>query len=353
MVAFDIEVSNDEVSCISFSTQADEAISIPFTKGYAEYFRLDQEASLWKQIADILEDENVLKLGQNVIFDSTFLHRKFGIRTRPCADTMIASAILFPEFPKGLDFITSIYTRHPYYKDEGKHRIKYGGGSDRDFWIYNAKDSVTLMEAFPKIYKDLERQGNAETYTRQAALIEVLMYCSEHGIRMDNKGLREESDRVGNEIKQLTDELTVLCGFPINPNSPKQLKDYFYITKGMKPYKDRKTKRISVNEETLKRISRKGHKEAKILLKLRGLTKLKGTYLDVKLDIDGRMRCSYNPVGTKSGRLSSGKTIFGTGTNLQNQPPIMKRFMLADEGYVLYNIDLSQAENRVVAYLGT
>ena len=87
-------------------------------------------------------------------------------------------------------------------------------------------------------------------------------------------------------------------------------------------------------------------------MKLRGLNKLRSTYLEVKLDDDNRLRCSFNPVGTKSGRLSSGKTIFGTGTNLQNQPPIMKRFMLADDDCVIYNVDLSQAENRIVAYLG-
>ena len=63
------------------------------------------------------------------------------------------------------------------------------------------------------------------------------------------------------------------------------------------------------------------------------------------------MRCAFNPVGTKSGRLSSSKTIFGTGTNLQNQPAEMKGYMMADDGFVLYNMDLSQAENRVVAYI--
>ena len=352
MVAFDIEVSNMEMSCISFAVDSTSVISIPFSEGGKEYFSIIQEMEVMKKITEVLENPDIIKLGQNVIFDSTFLFRKYGIRTRPCHDTMVGQAILLPEFPKGLDFITSIYTKERYYKDEGKHRIKTGRGSDRTFWLYNAKDSIVLMEAFPSIYKDLEKQNNIDTYTRQVGLIEVLVYCSEHGIRMDVEGLKSEGKIVEKEIDSLYKELTDLCGFQINFNSPKQLKDYFYITKGLKPYKDRKTHKISTNEEALKRIARKGHKEASILLKLRGLNKLKSTYLDVKLDDDNRLRCSYNPVGTRSGRLSSGKTIFGTGTNLQNQPPIMKRFMLADKGYVLYNVDLSQAENRIVAYLG-
>ena len=352
MVGFDIEVSNEEVSCISFAATPTDVISIPFTKGRQEYFRIDQEMEIWRGITDILEDNNILKVGQNVIFDSTFLFRKLGIRTRPCHDTMVAMGIMFPEFPKGLDFITSIYTKEKYYKDEGKYRIKHGGGTDLSFWMYNAKDSTVLMQAFPSMYKDLEMQGNIDTYHRQVGLIEPLIYCSEHGIKMDVLGLKEESKRVGEKIDKLYKELCDLCGYEINFNSPKQLKDYFYITKGLQPYKDRKTHNVSVNEEALKRISRKGHKEANILLKLRGLNKLRSTYLEVKLDDDNRLRCSFNPVGTKSGRLSSGKTIFGTGTNLQNQPPIMKRFMLADDECVIYNVDLSQAENRIVAYLG-
>jgi len=352
MVAFDIEVSNMEMSCISFAVDSTSVISIPFIEGGREYFNITQEMEVMRKITEVLENPNIIKLGQNVIFDTTFLFRKYGIRTRPCHDTMIGQAILLPEFPKGLDFITSIYTKERYYKDEGKHRIKTGRGSDRTFWLYNAKDSIVLMEAFPSIYKELEKQENLDTYTRQAGLIEPLVFCSEHGIKMDTNGLKDERVKVQEQIDVLYKELCELCGFEINFNSPKQLKDYFYITKGLKPYKDRKTHRISTNEEALKRIARKGHKEASILLKLRGLNKLKSTYLDVTLDDDKRLRCSYNPVGTRSGRLSSGKTIFGTGTNLQNQPPIMKKYMIADDGYVIYNVDLSQAENRIVAYLG-
>lgn len=36
---------------------------------------------------------------------------------------------------------------------------------------------------------------------------------------------------------------------------------------------------------------------------------------------------------------------------MQNIPPEMLRFLVADPGCVLYNIDLSQAENRIVAYI--
>ncbi|MCK4814419.1 hypothetical protein KA005_01510, partial [bacterium] len=54
----------------------------------------------------------------------------------------------------------------------------------------------------------------------------------------------------------------------------------------------------------------------------------------------------------ETGRLSSGETIFGTGGNQQNWPHDLLRFFLFDEGYIGYSFDLSQIENRIVAYVG-
>jgi DNA polymerase-1 len=78
---------------------------------------------------------------------------------------------------------------------------------------------------------------------------------------------------------------------------------------------------------------------------------MQGTYYEMKLDPDNRLRCSFNPVGTAQGRISSSKTIRGTGANLQNQPWQMNALMMADPGHILVNQDLGQAENRVVAFV--
>src|SRR6185312_5176356 len=69
------------------------------------------------------------------------------------------------------------------------------------------------------------------------------------------------------------------------------------------------------------------------------------------LDPDGRMRCSYNVVGTENGRWSSSKNAFGRGTNLQNVTPPMRRMFCADDGYRFVSTDLEQAESRLVAGL--
>lgn len=119
VVAFDIEVLNEEVSCISFAYSKEDVICIPFLGDGRDYFPLDQEVGLWKAIAVILENNNIVKWTQNGVFDVLFLLNKFGIKTVNVQDTMVAQGVVFPDFPKGLDFLTSIFSKEPYYKDIG------------------------------------------------------------------------------------------------------------------------------------------------------------------------------------------------------------------------------------------
>lgn len=359
MVAFDIEVSSRAVTCISFARTKEDAISIPFIAAGQEYFTIPQEVAIWKKISEILESREVEKVGQNVMFDSSFLCREYGIVSKSMQDTMVAQAILTPDFPKGLDFITSLYTLIPYYKDEGKSVIRNqmkniqqqeGLNWEERFWMYNAKDSIVLMEAFPQQLNLLIQMGNYETYKQQVALIEPLLFMTERGIRMDTAGMAGVSAETITELDAMEAELKRLCGFDINPRSPKQLKEYFYETLKLRPYLHQG--KPSTNEKALKRMSAKGVREATLLLEYRKKHKLRSTYYEMGLDEDKRLRSSINPVGARTGRLSSGKTIYGTGANIQNQPPAMKKFMRPDEGYLAFNVDLSQAENRIVAYLG-
>jgi len=76
---------------------------------------------------------------------------------------------------------------------------------------------------------------------------------------------------------------------------------------------------------------------------------------------DGRLRTFLNPAGTETGRFSSaGGFLEPASTNLQNLPKReaakdpkydVRRCIVPDEGCVLCEADLSQAESRVTAYL--
>jgi DNA polymerase-1 len=260
---------------------------------------------------------------------------------------MIEMAILFPDFPRGLDFITTMYTDLQYYKDDGKKYFKIGG-DERDFWTYNAKDSLVCSEAYPKLQAELVRQGNLSAYQRQAKMISPCVYMQERGMRMDVAGMKIASDDAEKRLSTYQEELNQLAGTELNPNSPKQLIEYFYIKKRIKPYIG-KEGNMTTDEDAMRRLARQGIKEAQIIRDMRRWRKLKGTYLDVKLSADGRLRSAMNPGKTKTGRLASGEDIFGEGTNVQNIPEGVRQYMLIDEGYVCYVCDLSQAENRIVA----
>lgn len=365
MISYDIEVNNykkkeqeyglvPQVSCISFAVDG-RSMSIPFINRDGDYFPASQEVDIWNSIATILEDNTIAKVGQNVIFDSHFLLRTYGIHVHNLHDTMIAQHTLLPEFPKGLDMLTSLWTDHPYYKEDGK--AFFGGGSNWDnFFIYNATDSAICDEVLPKQFEQLEQQGNSATYERQRLLIEPLTFMMEHGIRVDIQGMQSEFLRLGEEQKKLLWEIEKICGVGFNPKSSQACHAWFHGKKLLKPYKKRGAGGKMVNsydDTAMKRLIRKGHKEAGLIQAYKRLGKQRANYLDItKVDKDGRYRCAFNPVGTAYSRLASKKNIFGTGSNLQNWPKILRRFLLIDEGYVGYAIDLSQAENRIVAYEG-
>ena len=139
-VVFDIECLGGQVSCFSVSYKPGEAMSIS-VKDYSVY----DEVMVWQALAEIMGDEEVTKIGQNLIFDLFFIFDKNHIFTRgPLRDTMIAHHILYPDFPKGLDFLTSLHTKHPYYKDDGKQwrEIK----DETTFARYSAMDAITTCD---------------------------------------------------------------------------------------------------------------------------------------------------------------------------------------------------------------
>jgi len=312
LLGFDIEVVNEEVSCISVAKNPYDVISIPFYAEGRDHFTVDQEIAVWKELTSLLENPNIVKVGHNIAFDSTFLFIKYGIRTTNMKDTMILSSICYPDFPKGLDFVTSICTKEPYYKDDGKKWFRFGG-SIYDFWIYNAKDSAVCIESLPVLEAEAQRQGNEATVERQTSILPSLVYMQGRGIKVDKVGMDKAAKEYEWRIGELQEELNKTAGQVLNANSSKQLIAYFYGTKGIKPYMNRATGNVSVDAMALKRMSKRGIEEAKIILEMRHLIKIKSTYFEMELDDDNRIRCSFNPVGTENGRLSSSKTIFGKG----------------------------------------
>ena len=360
IISIDIEVINGEVDCIAFSWSPTEAVCIPFRYSNGDYFTVEEELQIMRGIAYIIQDENIQKVGASFIFDTQFLFHKYGIVPRGSIHcTQIAQKIAYPDLPAGLDAVTTMHTDIPYYKADGKQWMKMGLGTWEQWWNYNGMDAIVPAESISKQIGVLRKQNNEVTYERQRKLIKPLLYMGERGIRVDVSGMMDYEIEQRRILDDLDVQLKEIVGREINYNSPKQLMDYFYKELGNKPYKKKNTTGIysdSIDVDALKRLVRQGgnaSEAARIMLDIRGLSKRISTYLNIgKVDKDGRYRSSYKPVGANTGRLASGETIFGTGGNQQNWPHDLLRFFLFDEGYIGYSFDLSQIENRIVAYTG-
>lgn len=118
-LSIDIEVANFEVSCIGFAVRNNIAFSIPLDMRWT----IEEEVTLWNLIAGIMGDEKIDKIGQNFIFDIHFLAYKMGIITRgKIIDTMMSHSIMYPDFLKALNFLGSVYTKQPYWKNMVKFK---------------------------------------------------------------------------------------------------------------------------------------------------------------------------------------------------------------------------------------
>lgn len=118
-LSVDIEVMNFEVSCIGFCYKPNHAIVIPmYGGGDTVKWSFEEELYLWERIAEIMENPEIKKLGQNFIFDMQFLLHRNGIVTRGAIDDlMIMNSLTLSDFPKSLEFLVSVHCNRPYWKD--------------------------------------------------------------------------------------------------------------------------------------------------------------------------------------------------------------------------------------------
>jgi len=355
-IAFDIETERGEISSIAFASSSHEAVTIPFFFALSGpiWHPTEQEPILWELIKQILEGP-AEKIAQNAQFDMSYLERKVGIHVQNLyMDTMIAAHCIYPELPKGLDFLCSVYTDQPYYKWMVKTKDMI------EFFKYNGLDACVTWEVAEKLEREMKDFGVWEFYQKHShALIEPLQDMLRRGIAID-LDIRDAAKKAYRDgIKEAQKQLDEFVGRPLNVNSPKQMKEYLYEELKLPiKYKGRKakgySKTVTSDEEAIKDLQRtnKNLPSLQLILDIREKKKILSTYLEVKLDEDKRIRTSYLITGTETGRLASRATPFGTGTNLQNIPKgIARRMFVPDPGKLFISADYSQAEARVVAYI--
>ena len=343
-ISFDIETCNNQVSCIGFARDEFHAFTVPVCMFDKSSWTEEEELQVWIQIKRLLESD-IPKIAQNANFDMFYLKYTVGIDVQNLwMDTMIAHHCIYPELPKSLATLCSIYTREPYYKDM----------IGTDYYHYNCLDCMITYECAMAIEKELNEFGMYDFYHKFLhRLIPILLNMQLRGVRVDTKKRALAAEDLKKTMRENQEKLNEAAGHGLNVNSPKQMTDFLYRELGLPIQSHRKTGKTSTNEAALKGLAKIAPNPLfDVILSIRETRKLVSTYLEADIDPDGRFRCSYLLSGTESGRLASRTSATGTGGNLQNVPKgIAREVFIPDEGKMFMSADLSQAEAMVVAYL--
>lgn len=118
-VAVDIEAAGPHLMCIGLCRVRDlEGIVVPFrTEGTTQYWSLAELRTLVEHLVRWFADPSVPKVFHNGQgFDVPYLEN-LGFKVAGYSfDTMLAQHVLYPEMPKRLEFIATLYLGYPRWK---------------------------------------------------------------------------------------------------------------------------------------------------------------------------------------------------------------------------------------------
>ncbi len=365
--AFDIETLGRRVRCLGLATRPNSALCIPFitvsgSRGQVTGSKIllkptIKDPSYWTEIEEhaIVKalvrffNSDIKFIAQNVSFDAPILEQEFGLVMRNFwFDTMHAHHLAYPELPMSLDFLTSVYTRIGYYAG-------YDAKSDEQTWVYNCHDCMATFQVVDRILGELEELGMKDFYFNHVhLLVEALGQIQGRGVLIDVKNREKLAQPLLNELEKLRNKFKEKYSITFKKQiSPKQIKEILRDKLNI-PVPVRRGKETT-DARALDALMARYPSEPffRLIVEQREKQKFYGTYVTATLDADNRMRSSYNVSGTKTGRISSSKTLWNTGGNLQNIPrTTFRRLFIAPPGRRILHADYSQAESRMVACLG-
>lgn len=367
-LAVDIETRYGHIDCLGIAWSPLDAICIPFLRfGSGEgYWTLDEEVEIVWLLRRVLTHPNALIVGQNFSYDMQYISRSFGFEPRLALDTMITHHVCWPGTDKGLDVLSSLYCKfHRFWKHDSKDASEEQNDLKR--WAYNAEDCLRTYEIVGVLVDAVHKLGLRDQCIFQHQMLWHAFDTMQLGVRMDAQEKNALAATLSVESEKRKAWLQSIVGHPLNPKSPLQMRLFFYEDLKLKPVLDRKTGNPTTAGDALETLARREpliKPLVKAILEIRSLEVFRSTFVESRLDHDGRMRCSYNVAGTETFRFSSSENAFGSGMNLQNIPkggaleddpdalvlPNIRKLFIPDEGYELFDMDLSSADLRIVVW---
>ena len=313
----------------------------------------------------MLQDESILKIGQNMKYDSKIFTR-VGVDIHPIDDTMLMSYAMHGGLHNhGMDLLSQRYLGHTPIPIKpllgtGKSAITFDRVPIDDAVKYAAEDADITLRLW-QMFKPLLHTKNVTTVyeTLERPLVPVLAQMEMHGVKVDRDALSRMSNSFAQKMAGLEAGIHEIVGRPFNVASPKQLGEILFDEMGLempdgKKPSTGKTGAYSTGADVLEDLATI-HDLPRLILDWRQLAKLKSTYTDALQEHinaeTGRVHTSYSIAGANTGRLAS------TDPNLQNIPVRseegrrIREAFIADEGKVLVSLDYSQIELRILAHV--
>ena len=345
-----------ELVGLSFATEEHKAYYVPVP---AQQSAAQQVVEIFRPV---YENEQIMKVGQNLKYDLEVLHN-YGITLKgPMWDTMIAHYLIQPELRHNMDYMAEIYLNYQtIHIDEligpkGKNQRSMRDLSPQEVYEYASEDADITLQLKNKLEPELKKYECEDLfYNIEMPLMPVLAEMEMNGVCIDTESLNETSAIFTQRMVELEQRIYELAGEQFNIASPKQVGDILFGKLHiMEKPKKTKTGQYVTSEEVLQTLRGK-HEIVACILDHRGLKKLLGTYIDALPKLinprTGHIHTSFNQTVTATGRLSS------SDPNLQNIPvrgedgkEIRKAF-IPEPGCLFFSADYSQIELRVMAHL--
>ena len=350
-----IDPNEAELVGMSFSVKAHEAFYVPCpadqeeTKKILEFFRA------------VFEDDKIEKIAQNIKYDAIIL-KWYGVEVQgKYLDTMIAHYLLEPELRHNMNYLSETMLGYQPISIEkligkkGKNQLNMRDIEVAKVVDYAAEDADVTYQLYEKLFPMLKKEGLDTLYDEmEEPMIKALVQLEYNGVNLDEAYLAEYSIELEKTVAELKKGIYEKAGVEFNISSPKQVGEVLFDRLKI-PYRWKKTATgvHSTSEEKLSELA-PDHEVIQQILKYRGMSKLKSTYVDALPRLvnprTGRLHSSFNQALAATGRLSS------NNPNLQNIPirtpegaKIREAFVPKDKDYVLLAADYSQVELRLIA----
>ncbi|HKK75434.1 MAG TPA: DNA polymerase I [Saprospiraceae bacterium] len=367
------ELASQSVICFDTETTsiyANQAelvgMSFAYEVGKAYYVPVPEDQSAAQSVVGIfkpvLENKAIKKIAQNIKYD-VLVMKWYDVEVAgDYLDTMVMHYLLEPELRHNMDYMAETYLS--YKPISIKSLIGKGGKNQltmREVPVekvvdYAAEDADITLKLKEYLYPQLKKNEGLDKlyHEMEAPLIKVLAAMEYEGVNLNADFLGVYSQKLETDIAEIEAKIYKQADTKFNIGSPKQVGEVLFEKMNL-PYRWRKTKsgQYSTNEEKLTELAAE-FPIVDDILRYRGLSKLKSTYVDALPKLlnpkTGRIHTSYNQALAATGRLSSNHP------NLQNIPirtpegaKIRKAFIPRDENHILLAADYSQIELRIIA----